>query len=129
CDAVDLAEIIRGKFQGSCSNVLPYAPQFGGAGDWNDPWLLCQQPGERNLRCCCPLLRGKCGNYLHESSIRFAGLVGKAREASAVVPLEELCLRGNCAGKKPSAKRAIRDQANPKFLERWQYFFFWTLPP
>jgi hypothetical protein len=44
---VDLAEMIRGKFYGSRSDVLFDARQLGRAWDGNDPWLLCQQPGER----------------------------------------------------------------------------------
>src|SRR5439155_258921 len=50
--AADLAEIVQGQFDGGPSDVLLDARQLRGAWDWNNPWLLCKQPGERDLSRC-----------------------------------------------------------------------------
>jgi len=45
-------EIIGCKFDCYCSDILVQAVQFRGAGDWNNPRLPGQQPGERYLSRC-----------------------------------------------------------------------------
>src|ERR1035437_7781640 len=56
---IELAKLLRCQFQGSRSDVLLQPLHFRGAGDWNDPWLLCQQPCQRNLGSCRIPLRCK----------------------------------------------------------------------
>src|SRR6266576_2105226 len=49
CGALDLPEIVRCKFNRRGADILLQAMQLRGAGDWNDPRLLREQPGERDL--------------------------------------------------------------------------------
>lgn len=46
---LDFAEIIEGEIDGGGTDVLLQAAQFRRARDRHDPWLLLQQPGQRNL--------------------------------------------------------------------------------
>src|ERR1017187_8592850 len=50
--AVDVTEIVRGKFDGRCSDVLLEARQFRGAWDGNNPRPLGKEPRDRNLSMC-----------------------------------------------------------------------------
>jgi len=45
----DLGSVAGGELYGSSAEVFLQAMQFGGAGDRNDPFLLSQQPGKRDL--------------------------------------------------------------------------------
>jgi hypothetical protein len=46
---IDLAEIVGSEFDFSGAQVLREAIQLRDTGDWHDPGLLRQQPGERDL--------------------------------------------------------------------------------
>jgi hypothetical protein len=50
--ALELAEIVRREFDGECSDVLFQALQLPGTWDGDNPRLLRQQPGERDLSGC-----------------------------------------------------------------------------
>src|ERR1044071_9297839 len=50
---LNFAEIFRRQFDVQGSQILVEATQMGCAGYRNDPWLLRQQPGERDLSGCC----------------------------------------------------------------------------
>jgi hypothetical protein len=47
--AIDLAEVVERQFNVNRSEVLFEAMQLRGARDGDDPRLLCEEPGERDL--------------------------------------------------------------------------------
>ena len=55
---VDLAQIVGRECEVGSAEVFFQAVQLGRAGDRHDPRLLREQPGERDLRRGCFLLRG-----------------------------------------------------------------------
>src|SRR5579872_3838031 len=52
CGAVDLAKIRGAEFDGRGADVLFQPGQLCGAGDGSYPGLLCQEPGQGDLRRC-----------------------------------------------------------------------------
>src|SRR5881628_2472096 len=50
--AIDLTEIVGREFDRSRSDVLVQALKLPGARDWNNPRLLGEQPGKRDLSRC-----------------------------------------------------------------------------
>jgi hypothetical protein len=40
CGGFDLLQVIRRQFDLGCANIFFQPMQLGGAGDWDDPWLL-----------------------------------------------------------------------------------------
>src|ERR1039458_1045491 len=46
---VDFTEVVWCEFDGNCSEVFEQARQLRCARNGNNPWLLRQQPGERDL--------------------------------------------------------------------------------
>src|SRR3974377_1717251 len=67
----DLAKIADCEFYCDCADVFFEAIQLGRAGNRNDPWLLCQQPGERELRRRCFLAPCDLVKQVHHSLICF----------------------------------------------------------
>src|SRR5882672_10313784 len=49
---LDVTQIVGRQFDGGRCDVLLQSPELRGAGDWHNPWLLGQQPRERDLRRC-----------------------------------------------------------------------------
>ena len=47
---LDLAHVVSREFDFSRSRILFEAMQLSRSGDRHDPWLLRQEPGERDLR-------------------------------------------------------------------------------
>src|SRR6266478_1414031 len=45
-------EVVGGEFDCNCSKVLVQTRQLSRARDRNDPWLLGEEPGERDLSRC-----------------------------------------------------------------------------
>ena len=64
---VELAKIVRGEFDSDRSDVLFKTLQPGGAGNGNDPGLLCQEPGECDLSQSRILLGGEARNQIHKA--------------------------------------------------------------
>ena len=61
------AEIVRCKFDVHRSEVFFKAMQLRCARDRNDPWLLCEQPGERDLSRCRLLLFRECPEQINQA--------------------------------------------------------------
>ena len=60
------AEFVRRKLDVNSSDVFFEPMQLGGAWDWHNPWLLRQQPSERDLRRCHFLLLGESANQIDQ---------------------------------------------------------------
>src|SRR5437879_10060506 len=127
--AADLAEIVQGQFDGGPSDVLLDARQLRGAWDWNNPWLLCKQPGERDLSRCRLLPFRDNTKQTNQGLIHFPGLGCKARDAAAKVGVGERRVYLDFPGKESLAERTIRNKADPEFLQQWQYFSLRAFPP
>src|ERR1700759_2306722 len=80
--------------------------QLGGPGDGDDPGLLRQQPGDRDLRRRRLLARGDLLEQVNQRLIRFHGLRREARKHGAEVVLFELGLLARRAGQDTLAERA-----------------------
>src|SRR5260370_26315787 len=96
---------MRGAFYRNRYDLHLKALQFRGAGNRNDPWFLCKEPGERDLSGCCILLRRECGNQIHQSAICLAGFRREAVETASMVLLVKLRVFRIRPGEKSRAKR------------------------
>src|ERR1700680_3623752 len=97
--------------------------------DRNDPRLLCQQPGKRDLsrrRLC--LLR-ELANQINQPLIHFTVLRRKARNYVAEVSLVKLRVFADLAGEETLAQRAERNESDSEFLECRYDFGFRFSPP
>src|SRR5204863_4311645 len=95
--------------------------QLRRAGDRDDPRLLREQPGERDLRGRRVLPLSDALEEVDERAVRRprAG-VGEARHGVAKVAALELGALVDRAGEEPLAERAERDEADAELLERGQ---------
>src|ERR1022692_1498482 len=122
--AVDVTEIVRGKFDGSCSDVLLQARQFRGAWDWNNPRLPGKQPCERDLGRCRLLPFSDLAQQINQGLIRLSSLRRKAWEGVAKVGTVELRVFGDLSREEALPQRAIWNKADAELLERRQHFRF-----
>ena len=84
----------------------------------NDPRLLCQQPGECNLRRRHFLALGDPAEQIHHSLIRSAVLRREARDDIAKIALIELGFFADLPREKPFTKGAEWNESDAEFLER-----------
>src|SRR5689334_18379807 len=124
-----LPKILACEFDGSGSEVLLQPMQLRRARNWNNPWLLSQQPGKCNLSRRCFLLLSERANQINQRPICFAVLFGEARNDVAEVGLVKPCIRVDCASEKTLAQRAEGNKTNAEFLERRYHFCFWLPKP
>jgi hypothetical protein len=87
--AIDVTDIVGCQFDGSRSDVLFQTMQLGRAGDGNNPRLLSQQPGDRDLSRRCLFLGADLaaepdGGYL-QPSLRLCIVLSKNTQR-AVMP-------------------------------------------
>ena len=111
------------------ADVLFQAMELGCAGDWNDPRLLREQPGEGNLRGrgVFPLR-----NFAEQIDHGLVGLQGFRREAgqgTAEVVAGECGALVNLAGEEAFAEWAVGDEADAEFFERGDDLLFGAAPP
>src|SRR5436189_1088218 len=99
------------------------------AGDRHDPWLLRQQPGQRELRRCGALPRRERLQPLHEGQIGLAVLFSEARDRFAKIVRLERCLVVDRAGQKTFPKWTERYEPDAEFLERRENLAFGLTPP
>jgi len=114
---VDFTEIVRREFDGKCPDVLFQPMQLGGAGDWNDPRFLGQQPCECDLSRRRVLPLGDASEKCDEGLIRLESLGCEPREVAAEVGTVKGRAFINLAREKAPAQRAVRHEANSKFLK------------
>ena len=70
----DLAQVVLGELDLGGGDVLFEPEQLGGAGDGDDPCLLCEEPGERDLRRRRILTFRELAQQLDERAVRLAGV-------------------------------------------------------
>src|SRR3954462_4885583 len=86
--------------------------------DWHDPRLLCQEPGQCELRRRRSFLRGECLQPLHERQIGLAVLLREARNGVAKIIRLKRGLVVDRASQKALTKRTERHEPDAEFLER-----------
>ena len=87
--AFDLAKVVRRELHVCCSDVLLEAFQFRGAWEGNDPWLLREQPRERDLSRRRLLPFSDRTNEVDHRLIRFASFRREARDDVSEVGVVE----------------------------------------
>src|SRR6266542_1286207 len=87
--AVDPAKIVSRQLDRPRADVLFEPMQLGRAGNRHDPRLLGEQPRERDLRGCCPLLGRNPVEQIDHSVICFAILRGEAWDNVAEIAAVE----------------------------------------
>src|SRR6266545_682639 len=103
--------------------------QLRGAGDWNDPRLLREQPGKRDLSRRCFLAFRDVAKQINQRLIRFARFRRKARKPVAEIRAIERGVFVHLSSEKASPQRAVWNETDSQFLERRQDFLFRTSPP
>src|SRR5271165_4956200 len=98
--------------------------QLGRTRNRNDPRLLRQQPGQRDLGRRHLLLFCELANQVHYSLIRLPVFRSKSRNYVAEVRLVELRVFADFAGEETLAQRAEWNEADTEFLERRHHFSF-----
>src|SRR5437763_14675029 len=76
-------QIVGRESDGKCAAILIQAFDLARARYGNDPRLLSEQPGERDLSRCGSLLFSDPGKQINERPVGFARLRRIAREAAA----------------------------------------------
>ena len=127
--ALDLAEIFGREFYGSCADIFFEARQLGRARDGNNPWLLGQQPSQRDLSRGRLLLFCELAKQINQGLICSPGLWGKARNDVTEIGTIERCILVDLAGKEAFAKRAKWNESDPEFLKGRYDFRFRFSPP
>src|SRR3954462_4355561 len=79
CRVLDLAEILERQLYACCAEVLVEALDLARAWNRNDPGLLRQQPGKRDLRWRGVLSLRHCVEQIDERVIRFPVLRRETR--------------------------------------------------
>src|SRR6266704_2296893 len=75
------------------------------------------------------LLRSERSNQIYQSAICLAGFRREPRETPAIILLVKLRVFRNSPREESLTQRAERNQADAKFFERGNDFFFRALPP
>jgi len=117
CGGFNFLEVGGGEFDLKRADVLFQAMELGCAGDWNDPRLLREQPGEGNLRG-----RGvfSAAQFCEQIDHGLVGLQGFRREAgqgTAEVVAGECGALVDLAGEEAFAEWAVGDEADAEFFE------------
>src|SRR4051812_5309567 len=87
------------------------------ARDRHNPWLLREQPGQRELRRGRAFPLGEGLQPLHERQVGLAVLLSEPRHGVAKIARLERRLVVNRAGQKALAKRTERYEPDAEFLE------------
>src|ERR1051326_7389701 len=86
---LDLVEILRSQLDHRCADVFFETLELARTGNRNDPWLLREKPGQRDLRRRRILVRGDRLQKIDETLIRFACFRSEARKKSSKIGLLE----------------------------------------
>src|SRR6516165_2663599 len=103
--------------------------QLGCARNWNDPWFLREQPGERDLGRRGLLSLRDAAKQINHRLVRFSSLRREARDDVPEVILVKLRVFVDLAGQEAPSKRTVRDEPNAEFFESWQHLLFGAPPP
>src|SRR4030095_3232381 len=96
--------------------------QLRGAWDWNNPWLLCKQPSERDLGRCRLLPLCDATEQIDQSLICLKSLRSKPRRGAVAVVSVKGRVSVDPAGEESLAQRAVGDKADSEFLEGRDHF-------
>src|SRR3954447_5709353 len=127
--AIDFPQVVSGELNAGRAEVLLQSIAFRRSRDWHDPRLLCQQPGQGDLRRCGFFAPGEGLQPLDEGEIRLPILLGEAGDDVAEVGRIERGLVVDLAGEKTFAQGTEWHEANSEFLERRQGRFLRLSPP
>src|SRR5437773_10748473 len=127
--AIDFTNIFRRKFGCGCSDVLFEPRQLRCARDWHYPWLLSEQPRERDLSRCRLLPFRDHAKQINHDLISFAGLGREARNDVAKVGTVEGGVFVDLSGEKAFPEGTERNQADSQLLECRNYLPFRLPPP
>src|SRR5690349_12587755 len=111
------------------SDVLLEPMQLGRAGNWHDPGLLSEQPGECDLSGRGFLALGHLTQQIHYRLIGFPRFWRKTRNDVAEIVSVEICFLVDCARQETFAERTERYKANAQFFQSGQYLLFRLAPP
>src|SRR5262245_3931062 len=125
----NFAEIAGCQFNINRSNVLVEALELARAWNWNDPWLLRQQPGEGDLGGSGILLGSDSFQQVDDHPISFDRFLRKARVAAADISAVVRCVFIDLAGQITTPQPTIRYKSNAKFCQGRQELRFDRSPP
>ena len=103
--------------------------QFRGAGNWNDPRLLRQQPRKGDLSGRCVLPFRDSTEQIDQSLICFSSFRRESRDDVAEVGAFKFGALVDFPGEEAFAQRAERNEADPEFLQSWNHLRFRLAPP
>jgi len=116
--AIDLAQLVDRQRDGRRCNILLEPMALRGARDRHDPWLLGEQPRERDLRGRGFLLFRERGEPVDERQIRFPVLRRESRNDVAEVGTVERGLLVDLAREESLAQRTEGHEPDSQLLER-----------
>src|SRR4051812_10936725 len=121
---IDLAEIVGSEFECSRAQVLIQAMHLARSGDWHDPGLLRQQPGERDLgRRGIPAGRNS-AEQIDEGLVGLHRFGRETREPAANVGAGEGRAGFNLSRQETLPERAPWNEADPQLFARRQHVRF-----
>src|SRR5438309_7211430 len=97
--------------------------------DRNDPRLLCEQPGKRDLGRRCLFLLRELTDQIDHRLIRFPIVRVEAGDDVAEIALVELRVFADLAGEEALAQLTKWNEPDPEFLECRYDFGFRLSPP
>ena len=112
-------EIVERQFDRCCPDVLVQPMQLRRAWDGNNPRLLGQQPGERNLSRCGFLLFCEPAKQINQTLVRFSSLWREARDDVTEIAFIELRTCIDLARQEALAKRAKWDKPDVDRTDQW----------
>ena len=117
CDrSVNSLEVRKRQFNADCADILLKTIQFSCARDRCDPRILCQQPGNGNLRMGRLLGRGNVGNQRHQGLVSVSCFRLEAWKRVTNILGVELRIVGYRAGQKAFAQRTEGHEADTQLL-------------
>src|SRR5947199_1142324 len=118
---LDLAQVGRCQLQVHGAKILLEARQFLRARNRDNPRLLREQPGERDLRRRRAFPLRDTFHEVDQCHVCRTGVRGEARRYAAKVFRVECRRRVDRSGEKASAQRTARNEADAKLLARRQH--------
>ena len=126
--SVDLLEIGLGELHIQCAEVLLKSMKFGRSRDRHDPRLLCEQPGERDLRRRRAFAFRDSLNQVDQGHIGLACFRRKTRNVVPEIGGIEPGVFVDLPGEEPGAKRTKRHETDTKLFQRRQKLGLRTTP-
>src|SRR5271165_2674314 len=115
---LDLVQVGGGEFEVGGGEVLLKPGELAGAGDRDDPRLLREEPGQRDLGRGGIQPPGDPRDQVDHGLVRCAGTGGEPRNAVAEVACVECCRGVDRAGEESLAQRAERDEPDAELRKR-----------